>query len=42
MPYPIFAISLDMIAGTWIVTIVTGLSFVVMFDIHSAGSDIKA
>tara|TARA_Y100001968_G_C19417710_1_gene749903 strand:- start:131 stop:334 length:204 start_codon:yes stop_codon:yes gene_type:complete len=41
MAYPIFAIPLNMSTGSWIVTIVAGLGFVVMFGISSAGGDYK-
>ena len=41
MPSPIFAIPLNMSTGSWIVTIVAGLGFVVMFGISSAGGDYK-
>ena len=39
MPSPFFAIPLNMGTGTWIVTIVAGLGFVVMFGLASAGGD---
>ena len=39
MPAPIFAIPLNMGTGTWVVTIIAGLSFVVMFGLASAGGD---
>ena len=39
MQYPFFAIPLNMGVGTWIVTIIAGLGFVVMFCIASAGGD---
>ena len=39
MPFPLFAIPLNMGTGTWIVTIITGLGFVVMFGIASASGD---
>ena len=39
MPSPLFAIPLNMGTGTWIVTIIAGLSFVVMFGLASAGGD---
>tara|TARA_Y100001968_G_C19069890_1_gene577831 strand:- start:69 stop:260 length:192 start_codon:yes stop_codon:yes gene_type:complete len=39
MPSPIFAIPLNMSTGSWIVTIVSGLGFVLMFGISSAGGD---
>ena len=41
MPSPIFAVPLNMSTGSWIVTIVAGLGFVVMFGISSAGETIK-
>ena len=41
MPNPLFAIPLNMGTGTWIVTIVAGLSFVVMFGIASAFGDFQ-
>jgi hypothetical protein len=39
MPSPLFAIPLNMGTATWIVTIVSGVSFVVMFGLASAGGD---
>ena len=39
MPSPFFAIPLNMGTGTWIVTIIAGLGFVVMFGLSSAGGD---
>ncbi len=39
MPAPLFAIPLNMSTGTWIVTIIAGLGFVVMFGLSSAGGD---
>ena len=39
MPSPLFAIPLNMGTGTWVVTIIAGLSFVVMFGLASAGGD---
>ena len=36
---PLFAIPLNMGTGTWIVTIISGLSFVVMFGLASAGGE---
>ena len=39
MPYPLFAIPLNMNTGTWVITIIAGLSFVVMFGLASAGGD---
>ena len=41
MPNPLFAVPLNMGTGTWIVTIVAGLSFVVMFGIASAFGDFQ-
>ena len=41
MPSPLFAIPLNMGTGTWIVTIVAGLSFIVMFGIASAFGDFQ-
>ena len=41
MPSPFFAVPLNMGTGTWIVTIVAGLSFVVMFGISSAFGDFQ-
>ena len=41
MPYPLFAIPLNLGTGTWIVTIVAGLGFVVMFGIASAAGDFQ-
>ena len=38
---PLFAIPLNMGTGTWVVTIIAGLSFVVMFGLASAGGDYK-
>ncbi len=39
MPSPLFAIPLNMGTATWIVTIISGLGFVVMFGLASAGGD---
>ena len=39
MPNPLFAVPLNMGTGTWIVTIIAGLGFVVMFGLASAGGD---
>ena len=39
MPSPLFAIPLNMGIGTWVVTIIAGLGFVVMFGLASAGGD---
>ncbi len=39
MPLPLFAIPLNMGTGTWAVTIIAGLGFIVMFGISSAGGD---
>ena len=41
MPNPLFAVPLNMGTGTWIVTIVAGLSFVVIFGIASAFGGFK-
>ena len=41
MPSPLFAVPLNMGIGTWTVTIVAGLSFVVMFGIASAYGDFQ-
>ena len=41
MPSPLFAVPLNMGTGTWIVTIVAGLSFIVMFGIASAFGDFQ-
>ena len=41
MPSPLFAVPLNMGTVTWIVTIVAGLSFVVMFVIASAFGDFQ-
>ena len=41
MPSPLFAIPLNMGTGTWIVTIVASLSFIVMFGIASAFGDFQ-
>ena len=41
IPSPLFAVPLNMGTGTWIVTIVAGLSFVVMFGIASAFGDFQ-
>ena len=41
MPSPLFAIPLNMGTGTWIVTIIAGLSFVVMFGLASAGGEYR-
>ena len=41
MPSPLFAVPLNMGIGTWIVTIIAGLSFVVMFGIASAFGDFQ-
>ena len=38
---PLFAVPLNMGTGTWIVTIVAGLSFIVMFGIASAFGDFQ-
>ena len=39
MPSPLFAIPLNMGIGAWVVTIIAGLSFIVMFGLASAGGD---
>ena len=39
MPSPLFAIPLNMGIGTWVVTIIAGLGFIVMFGLASAGGD---
>ncbi len=39
MPSPLFAIPLNMGTGTWVITIIAGLGFVVMFGLSSAGGD---
>ena len=39
MTSPFFAIPLNMGTGTWVVTIIAGLGFVVMFGLGSAGGD---
>ena len=39
MSFPFLAIPLNMGTGTWLVTIIAGLGFVVMFAIASAGGD---
>ena len=41
MPSPLFAVPLNLGTGTWIVTIIAGLGFVVMFAIASAFSDFQ-
>ena len=41
MPSPLFAVPLNMGTGTWIVTIIAGLSFVVMFGIASVFGDFQ-
>ena len=41
MPYPFFAIPLNLSIGTWLITIIAGLGFVVMFALSSAGGDYK-
>ena len=38
---PLFAVPLNMGTGTWIVTIIAGLSFVVMFGLASAFGDFQ-
>jgi len=39
MLYPLFAIPLNMGTGTWVVTIIASLGFIVMFGLSSAGGD---
>ena len=39
MPSPFFAIPLNMGTGTWVVTIIASISFIVMFGLASAGGD---
>ncbi len=39
MPFPLFAIPLNMGSGTWAITIIASLGFVVMFGLSSAGGD---
>ena len=39
MPYPFFAMPLNMGTGTWILTIIASLGFIVMFGLASAGGD---
>tara|TARA_Y100001968_G_C19174038_1_gene627090 strand:- start:413 stop:601 length:189 start_codon:yes stop_codon:yes gene_type:complete len=41
MSFPLFAIPLNMGTGSWVVTIVAGLGFVVMFGLASASGDYK-
>ena len=41
MPNPLFAVPLNMGTGTWVVTIIAGLSFVLMFGIASAAGDFQ-
>ena len=41
IPYPLFAIPLNMGTGTWIVTFIAGLGFIVMFGIASAAGDFQ-
>ena len=41
MPSPLFAVPLNMGTSTWVVTIVAGISFVVMFGISSAAGDFQ-
>ena len=41
MPTPLFAVPLNMGTGTWVVTIIAGLSFVVMFGLASAFGDFQ-
>ncbi len=39
MPSPLFAIPLNIGTGTWVVTIIASISFIVMFGLASAGGD---
>jgi len=39
MTSPLFAIPLNMATSTWVVTIIAGLGFILMFGIASAGGD---
>ena len=39
MPSPLFAIPLNMGTGSWVVTIIAGLGFILMFGVASAGGD---
>ena len=39
MTSPLFAIPLNMATGTWVVTIIAGLGFILMFGVASAGGD---
>ena len=41
MPNPLFAVPLNLGTGSWIVTIIAGLGFVVMFGIDSAFGDFQ-
>ena len=41
MPNPLFALPLNRGTSTWIVTIIAGLGFVVMFGIASAFGDFQ-
>ena len=41
MSNPFFAVPLNMGTGTWVVTIIAGLGFVVMFGIASAFGDFQ-
>ena len=41
MPSPLFAVPLNIGIGPWILTIVAGLSFIVMFGIASAFGDFQ-
>ena len=41
MPSPLFAVPLNMGTVTWVVTIIAGLSFIVMFGIASAFGDFQ-
>ena len=39
MSHPLFAIPLNMSTGTWVITIIAGLGFLIMFGLSSAGGD---
>tara|TARA_Y100001968_G_scaffold10593_1_gene8815 strand:- start:501 stop:689 length:189 start_codon:yes stop_codon:yes gene_type:complete len=41
MPNPLFAVPLNMGTGPWVVTIIAGLGFIVMFGIASAFGDFQ-
>ena len=42
MPYPLFAIPLNLGTGTWVVTIIAVLGFLVMFGLASAKGDFQS